>query len=147
MVNGVRASEPAVLRPGDRIRLGEVELVVGLGPGAEISAAAPTTELAQAPVSTARVDAHARARTPGPRVDAQVSAPILVREPRNGSARAPNAAAPFDVESQRGEAISNIAGNPISNIAGNQYYSSVPEASTTSRRCVYSSRCISGRGG
>jgi FHA domain len=127
LINGVKATEPALLRTGDRIRIGEVELeLVGPGTraptpareertmvGAAISAIAPLPVEPVAPVAPPdppepSIPVHA----PEPSTRAPASAPTLPAAP--GESR-------FDVDNQRAAEIHNVAGNQYSSRVGNQF--------------------------
>ncbi|MGO9788795.1 MAG: FHA domain-containing protein [Solirubrobacteraceae bacterium] len=118
LVNGVRATAPSRLRPGDRIRLGDVELELVGGEAESPSAqktlirapsAPPAPEVASAPpaprvASAPRADEVASA-PPAPEV---ASPPPPPPSPQLAS---PAAAARFDLGSQQGGVISNVAGD------------------------------------
>ena len=107
LVNGTRTGEPTLLHIGDRIRLGDVELELV---GGDIQ-------------EDGQVSDRTVVRAPGLGV-AERSAAHVDRSGIASSAGIPAAPPPpvFDVKTQRGQVLSNVAGDQYNNrVAGNQY--------------------------
>jgi pSer/pThr/pTyr-binding forkhead associated (FHA) protein len=109
IVNGVPTAEPALLRLGDRIRLGDVELeLVGAvdEPSGEQTRARPPSAMSAAPLATGAPEAVLTA----PRSE-RAPASVIPAAPLPPPAQQPRVT--FGVGNQRGETISNVAGNQV----------------------------------